>query len=271
MVGTIRSSTGTRRGSDIVASAVSLLAAFVVGSCAVSGPMDPPETAQQPRDELAEPAEMSKQRPAATIASTAAKGPAARRTAPSGQKSLTKAPRSDGGRAGPAGAASDSGKAAAWKTVLRLSDASGDFGLTGGPDYADLTGLRIDDDGGRVRLTVSVAGAVRERLDDGEVVGIGIDIYRSSRQESDYQVFLDGGSHGWRAFLQTPRGFVRFPGTFAIDGGRSMIVEIPWSDLGGRKSGRVAAFADWSNGSGALSSTSHDGIPDAGARRFALD
>lgn len=149
-----------------------------------------------------------------------------------------------------------------------MADASGDLGLTGGAGYADLTGLRIDDAGSRARLTVAMADDVPARLADGEVVGVGVDIFRSNRKESDYQIFLDGGARGWRAFLQTPDGFVRFPGSFTLDG-RRLIVDIPWSGLGGPRPGEVSVFADWAKGSGPVGPSSQDTTPDSGTRPFA--
>lgn len=162
---------------------------------------------------------------------------------------------------------SDRAKPVRWITLLRLSDTSGDLGLTGGPAYADLTGVRIGDSGERARLAVSLAGAAPTHLANREVVGVGIDIFRSDRQESDYQVYLDGGDQGWRAFLQTPRGFVRFPGTLTLERS-NLVVELPWPSLGGRKPGRVAVFVDWSEGSDTLGSSSQDRAPDTGTRLF---
>lgn len=257
MVVTSAGDTGTR--SSLVAFTVSLALAVTLGACTVSGTDDFSETAQEPRDELAAPARV-KQRPASATATTA---PAA--TATSG-RSAPRSPRSQTGPGlNPSPAAEET---PAWRSVLRLADPSGDSALTGGRGYADLVGVRMDDDGGRARLTVSLADDVPIRLADGEVVGIGVDLFLSSGRESDYQVFLDGGATGWRAFLQTPRGFVRFPGTFAIDGAR-MVIELPWADLGGRNDGRVAAFADWSAGD-TLGSSAQDRAPDAGTRRFAI-
>lgn len=127
----------------------------------------------------------------------------------------------------------------------------------------------MDDSRSRVRLTVLLTGNVPTRLAEGEVIGVGVDVFGSGGQESDYQVFLDGGAQGWRAFLQTPRGFVRFPGTFVV-ADRRLIAELPWSGFGGRVSGRVAAFADWSAGD-AIGSSSRDRAPDSGTHRFIPD
>lgn len=257
MVVTSAGDTGTR--SSIGAFTVLLALALTVGACAVSGVDSPVETAQEPRDELAAPARV-KQRPASTTATTT---PAA--TATSG-RSVPRVARSQTGPGlSPSPVAEET---PVWRSVLRLADPSGDSTLTGGRGYADLVGVRMDDDGGRARVTVSLAEDVPSRLGDGEVVGIGVDLFRSSGREGDYQVFLDGGASGWRAFLQAPRGFVRFPGTFAIDGSR-MVIELPWADLGGRSGGRVAAFADWSAGD-ALGSSTQDRAPDTGTRRFAI-
>ncbi len=142
-----------------------------------------------------------------------------------------------------------------WVELASLDDPSADHG--NGPGYADLTGVSFSEHDGTLAATVTVGGALPGRLAAREVQGIGIDLFRSSSDESDYQVFLDGGRHGWRAFLQTPDGFVRFPGYFGLSG-RTLRVSVPWDALGGREDAEVSVFADWSSGVEGLSS---DGTP----------
>lgn len=142
-----------------------------------------------------------------------------------------------------------------WDELAHAGDGLGDHG--NGPEYADITGLAVKDSGADVMLGVTVAGVLPGELVTGEVQGVGVDLYRSDDMESDYQVFFDGGTHGWRAFLQTPDGFVDFPGTFAVSG-RTLTAVVPWASLGGRQHAVVSAFADWSSGVGRLSA---DGVP----------
>lgn len=139
--------------------------------------------------------------------------------------------------------------------LVGLKDATADHG--NGPAYADLTLVTFSEQDGELATSIDFAGVVPGRLADREVQGVGIDFYRSSSDESDYQIFLDGGSHGWRAFLQTPDGFVDFPGTFSVRG-RSFDVVVPWSAVGGREDAEVGVFTDWSSGVGRLST---DGTP----------
>jgi hypothetical protein len=99
-------------------------------------------------------------------------------------------------------------------------------------------------------------------------MGIGVDLYRTVTQgESDYQLFADGGPDGWFAYLQTPKGFVRYPGSFALSGAR-LVLTVPWSSLGGRRSGRFSAFVDWTQGGrpGTLggNASSQDLAPEVG-------
>lgn len=138
-----------------------------------------------------------------------------------------------------------------WRSLIDQADPVGDQG--DGPGYADLTRIAFRESDGRLAVSVDVGSVVPGRLAAHEVEGVGIDFYRSSSDESDYQVYLDGGSGGWRAFLQTPRGFVDFPGTFSLHG-RTLDVVIPWSAVGGREAAEVGAFADWSAGGGRSSS-----------------
>ena len=128
---------------------------------------------------------------------------------------------------------------------MSLDDPAADHG--NGPGYADLAVIGFSEHEDRLAVSVTVASAVPAALADREVQGVGVDLFRASSDESDYQVFLDGGRHGWRAFLQTPDGFVDFPGTFAVEG-RTLHVVVPWHAVGGRRQAQVSVFVDWSSG-----------------------
>ncbi|HLN77628.1 MAG TPA: hypothetical protein VK204_11330 [Nocardioidaceae bacterium] len=137
-----------------------------------------------------------------------------------------------------------------WHQLASLKDPVADHG--NGPAYADLTGFTVSEHDGELAASIDVAAVVPGQLADRAVQGVGIDFYRSSSDESDYQIFLDGGSRGWRAFLQTPDGFVDFPGTFSVHG-RTLDVVVPWTAVGGRENAQVGVFSDWSSGVGRLS------------------
>jgi hypothetical protein len=158
--------------------------------------------------------------------------------------------------------------AAPFRQLAAATDGTGDHGL-GGKPYADLTAVRVEDDGTSARLSVEVAGAVPSPLPEGETMGVGIDLYRAGA-ESDYQVFADGGSDGWRAYFQDHEVFKPFPGRFELGGNRLVFV-VPWSALGGRTSGAVAAFADWTkNDLVVVASTTQDKVPDRGHTPFTV-
>lgn len=143
---------------------------------------------------------------------------------------------------------------------LRFSDPSGD--ADPGPGYADADLLAFDDLGDELRVTVSVVGDVPSTLADSEVMGIGVDFSRSDEAESDYQLFADGGSDGWRAFLQTPEGFVQYPGQFAV-GGDLVQFTIPWTSVGGRQTWLLSGFVDWGRPNAlGLVERSSDLVPD---------
>lgn len=146
-------------------------------------------------------------------------------------------------------------------------DPQGDAGL-GAPAYADGRVLVVEDLGTRARVTVKVTSALPATLADQEVMGVGVDFFRSGSTESDYQLFADGGSDGWRAFLQTPDGFVAFPGDFRLSAD-TIQFEVPWSSLGGPPTGSVRAFVDWGKPTvGGLITRTHDLVPDSGEVRI---
>ncbi|HSE10419.1 MAG TPA: hypothetical protein VLB29_17290 [Nocardioidaceae bacterium] len=226
------------------------LAALLLAGCAVGGEV--PGASPEPRAELAAEAEVAAEnledpRPVSARDRRAANGPAERR-----QRADRRQSGGDGYAAPPrTTSAARTGSTSSWRELVNLGDPAADHG--DGPGFADLEGVRFSESGERLAMSLSVAGVVPGALDDREVQGVGIDLFRSSSDESDYQIFLDGGRHGWRAFLQTPQGFVDFPGTFEVEG-RLLQVVVPWSAVGGREAAEVSVFIDWSSGVGRLSS-----------------
>lgn len=157
------------------------------------------------------------------------------------------APREDGG------ASHERRPDSSWSALADIEDSAADHGA--GPGHADVTRVELTENDGMLAASVTVDSVVPGALAGREVEGLGVDLFRSSSEESDYQLFLDGGSDGWRAFLQTPRGFVDFPGYFGVEG-RTFYVWVPWDSLGGRRQADVSAFVDWSSGDGRSSADS---------------
>ena len=167
---------------------------------------------------------------------------------------------------GSATASPSPGNGAAFRPVAAVGDRTGDAGA-GTPAYADVVAVSVEDDGTNARVTVRFAGDVPARLPENEVSGVGVDFYRSTAQlESDYQLFADGQPEGWYAYLQTPDGFVKYPGTFGV-GGNRLVFTVPWSALGGARSGAFSAFADWTR-SAATNLAGEDHAPDLGSAPF---
>lgn len=170
------------------------------------------------------------------------------------------------------GAAAPRTAASSYRVVLALTDATDDQGLDG-PSYADLRRLEVADGGHLARVTVVLGGPLPARTAARESIGLGVDFFRSATQaSSDYQLFADGEPDGWFAYLETPQGFVRYPGTFALGGDR-IVFTVPWSSLGGPSRGYVSAFADWTEGGrpGTLggNAASQDRAPTVGSSAYA--
>jgi hypothetical protein len=163
-----------------------------------------------------------------------------------------------------------SGPAAPYRSVTTLNDLRGDADPSA-PGYADLTNVGIEDDGTHARITVTVAGTLPTTTATDEVMGIGVDLYRQGNtgRESDYQLFADGEPTGWYAYLQTPKGFVRYPGQFALGGGR-LVFTVPWSAIGAPRSGRFSAFVDWTRRSSSVTGNqgSNDYAPALGTSAY---
>jgi hypothetical protein len=240
--------------SPLRVAAALLLLVPGLSACAVGGVEggDRDVAHASPRPDLARRAEVAARneragakergRPAARDGS----GGEGRRTAPS-----PRVPDDPGAGSRPAAAPES------WEVLVTAGDPAGDAGRS--PAYADVRAVRFATRGDDAALQVVTAATVPARLAAGEVVGLGIDLFRGSGLESDHQVFLDGGADGWRAYLQTPRGFVRFPGSFALRG-TTLDVTLPWSALGGRDAFSASAFLDWSDGRGASGSDTVDRV-----------
>jgi hypothetical protein len=96
-----------------------------------------------------------------------------------------------------------------------------------------------------------------------------VNFYRSISQfESDYQLFADGTPDGWFAYLHSPKGFVRYRGTFELtsDGLR---FTVPWSSLDNRTAGTFAAFDDWSQRRASGNAAANDRAPLLGNTSYA--
>lgn len=169
----------------------------------------------------------------------------------------------DGGGGG--GSADPSPRPPPTTTLTTVQDPEADSG--DGPRYGDVRTLTLSSSGASAIVAVDFDGRIPETLRQGEVMGIGVDLYSDPDDESDYQLFADGSSEGWFAYLQTPEGFVDYPGEFRL-GGRRMVFEVDWSDLGRMQEGYVWAFADWSRRAQTTNDFSEDLAPDDDSRRF---
>ena len=155
---------------------------------------------------------------------------------------------------------------APFRNIASVGDGTRDAGLEA-PPYDDIVSVKVDDNGTSVRFTVEFAAAVPARLPDGEIMGVGVDVFHGGR-ESAYQVFAEGSaSDGWLAYLQVGEKFVKYRGTFELAGSR-LVFAVPWGDVGGRAPGTVAAFADWSRDGAVIASVGADKAPDRGATPF---
>ncbi|MBK5306611.1 MAG: hypothetical protein JJD92_08005 [Frankiaceae bacterium] len=245
-----------------------VLALLLLTGCAIGG--DLPDTSDTPRRDLAG-------RPAAPASDSTAPPPSGAAT-PLGASADASAPSAGTGRT-PAGAASavpagtaqpaaTGAPAAPYKTIVVVDDRGGDAGRDG-PPYADLRRITIDDNGSSARVTVSLAGRLPTRAADGEAIGIGVHFYRTVSQfESDYQLFADGGPDGWFAYLHTPKGFVRYPGTFELTGD-GLRFTVPWSSLANRTEGTFSAFDDWTQRRTTGNAAANDRAPLLGNTSYA--
>lgn len=190
-----------------------------------------------------------------------------------GAGATTTAPGSPGGTApsgtagGSTGGTAPAARAVPFRHLGQVADGQGDAGL-GAPRYIDLVSISFGTNDTDMQVIVDVAEALPALTAQGEVIGLGVDVFRTNpRGESDYQLFADGGSDGWRAYLQTPDGFVEYPGRFSM-GGTRLVFEVPWSAVGGRSGFATAVFVDWSKAGGVIAQDGQDAAPNLGTQRI---
>jgi len=94
-----------------------------------------------------------------------------------------------------------------------------------------------------------------------------VDFYLEDTRESGFQLFADGSPEGWFAYLQTPKGFVEYPGSFAI-GGSKLVFTAPWSSLDWPKGKFFNSFADWSRRGDVVNTSAQDNAPSIGKTGF---
>lgn len=149
------------------------------------------------------------------------------------------------------------------RVLLAVADAAGDHGSQG-PAWTDLRALELVEVGEDLRVTLRFEGSLPQPPPAGEVPLLGVDIGAEG-----YQLFVEGGGESWAAYLDTPEGFVPYPGTFEL-AGRAMVLQVPFNAVGSPTRAPVRAFVEWSRDSGlvgALNPTSEDRL-DGEPHRF---
>jgi len=248
-----------------------VLALALLTGCTAGGTEEPDG---RPRRDIAARPESLPPAPPASVApsSSASARPGASGPASPGAASGSVAPSAPGGSAvtrpsGPPGQPGTPAPGAPYRAVASTDDRRGDAGTTT-PGYGDLASVTIEDNGANARVTVRMHGTVPATVPAEETMGIGVDFYRSALQvESDYQLFADGQPDGWFAYLHTPKGFVRYQGTFGIGGDR-LVFTVPWSALGSPASGNFSAFADWTRQATPSNRAGEDRAPGLGNAAF---
>jgi hypothetical protein len=243
-----------------------LAAVALTAGCAAAGGV--PETSDTPRRDLAgTPASLAPTAGGDTTDRPRGRGSAS--TAPGSATTATEPATAPSAGASTSGVGSTATPAGPFRTFATLTDGRSDAGLST-PAYADLRLVTLAANDRDLRVTVVVDGELPQLVGADDTMGIGVDLYPSRAQrESDFQLFVDGQPEGWYAYLDTPRGFVRYPGTFALGGSRLVFI-VPLTTVRSPVVGRFSAFVDWSRRSSGLTgnASSNDYAPTLGTKRF---
>lgn len=243
--------------------------ALAASGCAAAGGV--PETSDTPQRDLAvRPTPLPSQHVDGPKSKPAAAGGTSHKPRSTSTGSSTTGSGGDTTSSGDGSTSGTSGAPAApFHVIATLSDPPNDIGLDGPPD-ADLRLITLADNGTSLRVTVTLNGTLPQKTAADETFGIGVDLYRrGTARESDYQLFADGEPDGWYAYLDTPRGFVKYPGTFGL-GGSEIVFTVPWSSVGQLSEGRFSGFVDWTRRSSGLTGNkaSNDYAPTVGTKDY---
>lgn len=236
----------------------------LTSACAVGrGDKDGADDGALPAN-LAEPAQPLDPSPTDTTVATAPDGRSVSTTPGGGPGTTATTARSGGGGAGGAPATTT----VPYVSRFDLADPTGDAGIQAKP-YGDATRVRIEDDGTRGRFTVELAAAIPAPLGPDEQLRVAVDLDHGGNDESEFQLFAQGNSDGWRAWLYEAEAAVEYQGTFQL-GGNRLVFTVPWSALGGRKGGKLDAFVEWDGPGTVIAETSREYIPDRGQASYQL-
>ena len=248
-----------------------VLALLAPAGCAVGDAPDGADPEPGPREELARPAESLAPPSTSTPPGAGGEGSGAGGSdASSGAGSGSGSGGSPGSGAAPGSTTvppspSPGSSSPAARPLATFSDPAD---VSGGPGSVDVVRVELADAGDALVATVVMAGKLPAKTAAGETLGIGVDLYKGATRESDFQLFAEGAPEGWFAYLQGPKGFVRYRGGFAV-GGRTIRFTVPWADLPGVRSGGFAAFADWSKPRDVgPNAAAEDQAPDLGTRPY---
>lgn len=134
------------------------------------------------------------------------------------------------------------------------------------PDYAEVTGIRFEGLGDDLRITMTFAGNVPQKLvTPNTYMVIGIGISGEKKGDRGYALGAQGSGDGWRAYAGAKDEAKRFPGTFFI---RDNTVEmtVKWSFLGGPRPFGFYASSSWFSNIANQSSYVFDIIPNKNGR-----
>jgi hypothetical protein len=246
---------------------VALLLLGALGGCATGGGDDVEAAVGAPR-EMAEPAAPLPAGESVELTPTSAPAPTPAPTAAGDPSTPSSTAQATTSTTTAAGTSSNSSATGPWRRVAETADAARDAD-NGAPVFADLTGVVVEERGDEVRVAIALAGDVPAKLADGEVVGLGFDLFRTGGKESDFQLFLDGGTEGWFAYLQTPTGFVEYPGSLLV-GQRQIVFVVPVASIGGPGAVSFSVFLDYSKEQAVRNVVTSDKAPESGRTALTL-
>ena len=134
------------------------------------------------------------------------------------------------------------------------------------PRYTEVAEARIEGLGKRVRLTISYAAAVPERVGKEQymVVAFGI---TGQKEGEGHGIGAVANEKGWEPYAGAKGENEKFPGSFRISG-NEIVFEVPWSYINGPRAFEWYASSGWY---GKIANQTHwafDGVPNEEAGDF---
>ena len=130
------------------------------------------------------------------------------------------------------------------------------------PEYAEALSVDMQGLGDELRITITFAGNVPQRMaTPNTVMIVGLGISAEKKGDDGMALGAQGTKDGWQAYAGSKGETRRFPGTFFVRD-NTIEMNVRWSFLGGPRPFEWFGSSNWFSQIGDVASYSFDQIPN---------